>query len=495
MALFKRKKDSQFEENNKNMVNSNKKRNVTFSSSVRPEGMSRNTPMPNNKARSIFQPNTLYGMPVTYQSTSKGAKPTVQTPRFTKPTQTKQQEQTQQARQPSPTVSSINELARQSLQQGADARNLAQQSYQQQAPEIMAAYDTQMANYQRQQQDIQAQMDLARQQEAQNRALIEQQYGQQAQQAEVSSERDLRRAAEARRLQQAQLERKFANLGTLGSTGYFGQSGETQRSESEFLRGQQDIMAQRQATINDINNQKNTAIINAQNNVNTILSNYQQQINDLNNNMAIAYGDKVVMANQLYTDLQDRLSKIDSDTRNEIATYNKQLFDIEQTELKTMSDIEKARLENIPETPTIEEVLNVEDALNLTNNLLEEGNIGAITGTIRGVETPIYNRWSGALETQEKVNSLINKLTLLERSGLKGQGQITDFETRILQNAFKPENIGNVSETYLRQILGQIQRKLIAKNNENMQLLQGQNPSRLQNIESSVGNYTITEIE
>jgi len=491
MAVFRRKKDNQFAENNKNMVNSN--RNVSFSSAVRPEGMSRNTPMPNNKARSIFQPNTLYGMPVTYQSTSKGAKPTVQTPRFTKP---KQPEKKEQTRQPSPTVKSINELARQSLQQGVDARNLAQQSYQQQAPEIMAAYDTQMANYQKQQQDIQAQMDLARQQEAQNRALIEQQYGQQAQQAEVSSERDLRRAAEARRLQQAQLERKFANLGTLGSTGYFGQSGETQRSESEFLRGQQDIMAQRQATINDINNQKNTAIINAQNNVNTILSNYQQQINDLNNNMAIAYGDKVVMANQLYTDLQDRLSKIDSDTRNEIATYNKQLFDIEQTELKTLSDIEKARLENMPETPTIEEVLNVEDALNLTNNLLDEGNIGAITGTMRGVEVPFWTRWSGALETQEKVNSLINKLTLLERSGLKGQGQITDFETRILQNAFKPENIGNVSETYLRQILGQIQRKLIAKNNENMQLLQEQkNPSRLQNIESSVGNYTITEIQ
>ena len=507
MAVFNKKRNLLEDNNNLMGMSSRKNSNVRFSSAIKPEGQMQSS----QRARDIFSSSTLYGQPISRQSTKKGVRiqpqirPTqTKTTQPTQPTQTQMQmpqtQQTQMQMQPSFTEN-ISSLSNEAVRSARESADLARQLYSQQAPEILGSYEQQIANYGQQQRDIQAQMEQARQQEAQNKAMIEQQYGQQVQQATTASEADLRRAAEARRIQQAQLEQKFANLGTLGSTGYFGQTGETQRSESEFLRGQQDIMAQRQATVNDINNQKNVAIMNAQNNINNILTGYQQQINDLNNNITIAYRDKVKMANDLYANLEQRLTDIDRVTRDELATYNKQLFDIEQENIRSQREIEREnirsqreaeeqRLKGLPTPPTILELRNTEDALNLVETILQEGNLGSVTGRPLLRFTGIR---PGGLRTETLLNTLLDKLTVEARKSLKGQGTITDREVEMLRNAILPEKgQAGLTESDLRAMLTVIGNRLNQDYVSGTQML---NQAQMQQPTMGTSNFTIVEVQ
>lgn len=494
MAVFNKKRNLLEDNNNLMGMSSRKNSNVRFSSAIKPEGQMQSS----QRAMDIFSPSTLYGQPISRQSTKKGVRiqpqirPTqTKTTQPTQPAQQTQPQQTQMQMQPSFTEN-ISGLSNEAVRSARESADLARQLYSQQAPEILGSYEQQIANYGQQQRDIQAQMEQARQQEAQNKAMIEQQYGQQVQQATTASEADLRRAAEARRIQQAQLEQKFANLGTLGSTGYFGQTGETQRSESEFLRGQQDIMAQRQATVNDINNQKNVAIMNAQNNINNILTGYQQQINDLNNNITIAYRDKIKMANDLYANLEQRLTDIDRVTRDELATYNKQLFDIERENIRSQREAEEQILKGLPKPPTVAELRNTEDALNLVETLLQEGNLGAVTGRIQyaGIRP-------GGLRTQTLMSSLLDKLVVENRKELKGQGTITDKEVDMLRNAiFPPAGTPGLTERDLRAVLETLQDRLNYDYTTGMQMQMSGMQQGMQSPQGmTIGNYTITEIQ
>lgn len=463
-----------------NMANSNKKP-ISYTSNIRPEGQMQSS----QRARDIFSPPTLYGQPVLYQSTKKGVRIQPQI----RPKQTKTTQQTQQPLDNYRQFLQDTMANRQTAQTQARERSqMAQDLYMQQAPEILGTYEQQIAGMRQQQADIQRQMEQARKQGLETERSLQQQYAQAIGETETASEADLRRAAEARRVQQAQLEQKFANLGTLGSTGYFGQSGETQRAESEFLRGQQDIMSARTKAISDLNAQKSQAIMNAQNNVQTLLNSFQTQINEINSNVNIAYRDKVTMANQLYSNLEKTLNDLDSATRQEVAKYNKDIFDAQMEQQKAEADIAKERQKNIPIAPTIGELRNTEDALNLVETILQEGNLGAVTGRVR-----LTGIRPGGLRTETLLNTLLDKLTVEARKSLKGQGTITDREVEMLRNAILPQQgQAGLTERDLRAMLTVIGNRLNQDYISGTQLL---NQTQMQQPTMGTSNFTIVEVQ
>lgn len=434
MAVFNKSKKSIFDNfslagigNTKPITNVSmpKSQATVFTNQVRSQGQSTNQPVQEYKSqfgKQIVAPFTGAYKQQNVMPKSTKATPT---PAITTTIGIGTQPQTQQM---TDYQTYLNTLGTQTAQAGLanqEAARRATELYQTQAPEILGTYEQQISGYQQQQADIQRQMEEARQRGMQTEAGLQQQYAQQMGETATSSEADLRRAAEARRVQQAQLEQKFANLGTLGSTGYFGQTGETQRAESEFLRGQQDIMAARTKAISDLNTQKNNAIMNAQNNVQTLLNQYQTQINDISNNINITYRDKVKMANDLYSNLEKRLTDLDKASRDEINTLNKNIMDIEMERTK-----QEAKT-GTTATATAE-IQNA--ALNTVNRLLESPDLGKITGRVRTGGT-VFEAWTGAAVPQGLYDQLKSQLSLENIKYLKGTGQISDREGMILERA------------------------------------------------------------
>lgn len=435
MATFSKKKNLLEQGLNLIGVGNTKlsKNNTVYSSSIRDEGQKSNPytsnqsiygvkkPQPIDTRQSKQVPNPYNSLPYNLsKSPQPTAQPKIEQPQGVSIDATRNQKTFDNGMVPPPATNynqNIQNIRSQAVEQAGQRGASALQRYQEYAPQVAGLYDERIKGYQQQQADINRRIAEVQAQQGDITKQIEQQYGQQIQETGVQSEEDLRRAAEARRVQQAQLEQKFANLGTLGSTGYYGQSGETQRSESEFLRGQQDIMASKTRAINDLNIQKNNAIQKAQSDVNDIVNKYRDTINEISQNINIALGEKIKMANDLYSNLEKTLSDIDSGLRTEIAGYDKQAFDMEQEQGKIGADKQVAQ-----------ESKN--QIMGVVNTLLSR-DTGAITG--------VPNLWKlstgeGQL-TANYYNQLKGLLSLENRQKLKGSGAISDYESKVLDKA------------------------------------------------------------
>lgn len=77
---------------------------------------------------------------------------------------------------------------------------------------------------------------------------------------------------------------------------------------------------------------------------------------------------------------------------------------------------------------------NQNKALTMVNNILG-GNIGGISGAVRTGNIPVVGQMSGSATTQADYDGLKALLALAERGQLKGSGQVSDFETKMLEKA------------------------------------------------------------
>lgn len=342
------------------IVNTAKKKStISFTSNVKPEGQAsrkpdlqpmgvgtvsptanigsvpqQRNPMP--KAWSVSSA-TPYGRPQPQQPAqqlpqSRADMTQQQTPQAPQVPQMPQMGQEQQAQ--NDYLSRLQQMRDESRRYAEQQRQAQLEGYQQVLPTVSQPYEQQVAGLEGQIGQYQQRAEQARQALPGQQQQIEKQFGEQQTAEQQAYEAELRRAAEARRVTQADIERKFANLGTLGSTGYFGQSGETQRAESEFVRGQQDIMAQKQARMNEISNLKQTALSNAQKAVDDQVMAYQDAINKIQSDIYSTQQQKNKAITDLYNNLEKNLNDIDSNYRSETSTYDKQMFDIEMETIK-----------------------------------------------------------------------------------------------------------------------------------------------------------------
>lgn len=100
------------------------------------------------------------------------------------------------------------------------------------------------------------------------------------------------------------------------------------------------------------------------------------------------------------------------------------------------------------------------DTISLIDEVLGSDNLKGVTGI------SIANRIPGtaSFTLQQKINQIKDKLALAARGQLKGQGQISDMETRMLQNAVSALNSG-MNEADFRAELNKIKSILGRDNN------------------------------
>ena len=77
---------------------------------------------------------------------------------------------------------------------------------------------------------------------------------------------------------------------------------------------------------------------------------------------------------------------------------------------------------------------NESKALQMVNNILG-GNVEGITGAVRTGNIPGISQITGSATTQTDWEGLQSLLSLAKRGELKGSGQVSDFETRMLEKA------------------------------------------------------------
>lgn len=93
------------------------------------------------------------------------------------------------------------------------------------------------------------------------------------------------------------------------------------------------------------------------------------------------------------------------------------------------------------------------DVRDLAQSILDDPSLSSITGAL-DARTP--NLLPGSVDVQARLDQLKNKLSLAGRSQMKGQGQISDFEGRMLASAMTAIDPRAGSENvkkYLRQII------------------------------------------
>ena len=73
------------------------------------------------------------------------------------------------------------------------------------------------------------------------------------------------------------------------------------------------------------------------------------------------------------------------------------------------------------------------DVRDLAQSLLDDPALEGITGAIEGRRDTFFQ--GSAVDAKRRLDQLVGKLSLESRGKMKGQGQISDFEGRLLQNA------------------------------------------------------------
>ncbi len=121
-----------------------------------------------------------------------------------------------------------------------------------------------------------------------------------------------------------------------------------------------------------------------------------------------------------------RLAHSTDATSRELSNQLKQIQIDTAKDKLTNTQSERAKAET-------ERLRGRDDVRSLAVDLIDDKSLDSITGPIEGRRDTFWTEKNAA--TLAKYNSLVNKISLEGRSKLKGQGQISDFEGRMLANA------------------------------------------------------------
>lgn len=314
-------------------------------------------------------------------------------------------------------------------------------------PEYNKAFDEMKKTYETQRGQYQGEISNAQQRGQQQQDLINQQYAQDTTQAQTAGEADLRRAAEANRVTQAQLDNKFANLGTLGSTGYFGQSGETSRANTEFVRGQQESMDKTRQDVNTLNIKRQQDLMTAQSAVNVEVQNFQDRVAEINRSLAgndVARKDAITQA---YQGLNNVLSDIEKTYQaNDKLNAENPTKDI-NSEIKIANDYDAA-LKGI----NYNDVINAYNRAKNADVNTSEGQFNIIYSFIKlldpatGVKEGEFQNTANAQSLKNKAEGLLSNWTAGTTVGKETAQAYKDEMERIANPTL--ESARNINNTY-----------------------------------------------
>lgn len=108
--------------------------------------------------------------------------------------------------------------------------------------------------------------------------------------------------------------------------------------------------------------------------------------------------------------------------------------------------------------------IELADMLKTTDSLLNDKRLGSIYGAVDRF-TPTVRQ--GSINTKAKVENLVSKLSLEERQKMVGQGQISDFEGKLLAKSVSILNDFGISEDLAREEIGKVQEILMGAQQRN----------------------------
>ncbi len=296
----------------------------------------------------------------------------------------------------------------------------------------------------------------------------------------IQTNRDeaIRGASENNRSSLNQLQSLFAGLGTLDS-GAFQRL--TSQQQAKFAGGQQGLYKQAEQDLNDIEVGLNSARREAQGLIQTEELNLQDklaQIDAIVQKGTIEYQNAV--ENAIYeaetkiAGIYDELGQIENEANLKMVEYLDKMQSGQQLQFDDQGNpLNQYSLEWLYNNPdkyneafkgqlaqqvTPQEMQERQNTINLIDELLNERNLGTVAG-LQG-RTGLTTLFGEGANTRAALNQLIGRLVVDERGKLKGQGQISDREQMMLQNAVTRLNTPGLDQNAIRQELNKIKTAL-----------------------------------
>lgn len=265
-------------------------------------------------------------------------------------------------------------------------------------------------------------------------------------------------AAKSRDQVRGQTQRTFSNLNTIDSRGEgsFAQATENQDSAfNSFTQGNLKAQAQK---LTEIDMQVSTAVraaktavLQEESKLNEILGKIEiaksQNNTEMAKNLVTAYNE----SQQRIYDIQDGIDNIKHQYQLEQEKF-KQAQDqlsketaglspefLQNGQVKTMQDfIYRSKHPELYDKVAATSAItgnNQNKALTMVNGLLTDNSYDNISGLWQPGNIPVVNQFGGTGNTAAQWDGLKNLLTLAGRGQLKGSGQVSDFETKMLEKA------------------------------------------------------------
>ncbi len=273
--------------------------------------------------------------------------------------------------------------------------------------------------------------------------------GLQEQQAQLERENTQRTAdqntrdlATAKQTLDNQLRNKFAGLGTVDSGGYQGYTGQQTSLNRDYLRQRANAQESTASNLQGVDLALRKAQLEAQSKASDVIFQYENLVKDIQKQLAGLPDQQKQAQLQAYRSLEDALSGINNDYQSTDSEIRKGIFDVSLQGAKAARSSGGAKQLK-------------SDALGTVNKLLGS-NLAAVSGTFRYGNTPLLNQLGGSGDTQTLIDQLKSQLQLDNIKYLKGSGQISDAEQRIVA-AVNGLDQGKMSETAFFQRLGDIQ--------------------------------------
>jgi hypothetical protein len=281
-----------------------------------------------------------------------------------------------------------------------------------------------------------------------------------------------RQAAETRRESEARTAGRFADLNTTDSYGY-GSHGQAQENiESDFNRFTQEGLRQREQNMFQIDKSLQDYNLQAKQQIDEMEMGLNNAIMQIQSDMRMNDIEKESAVRQVMQQYQSGVQDVQEWLQTNTIQLEQQMAALQKDQLSR-----EFMASGVPQTETdyrylmsnydtYKELLGgdggaeKQDLLNLVDQALTT-DLGAMSG-VWGA-TGLGTKFGSGLETKALIDQIKNKLTVEARNKLKGQGQISDAETLMLERSLSKLQPG-MEEAALKRELTEIRNVLTGQN-------------------------------
>lgn len=312
-------------------------------------------------------------------------------------------------------------------------------------------------------QGIQGEKDLAKSRLAE----IDRRLGQDIESTNEQADVSTRNLSKTKQVTDAQRLNKFANLGTLESTGYFGFTGQQTNADEQFNTDLANLEKERLRVVGDAKAQSQQDRMIVEKQMNETIAQYKSELDKINYSLA----DNETARKQATLKLQDALRQRLYAVADEFdARETQRQKDVQEAELQAQKYNDDLELEKLKaggneggSSEATQNVVSVIDKL-----------LGADTKPITGLsQVGSYIPGNPAKLTASYFDQLQGLLSLENRAALKGSGAISDYEARTLEKAASALN-RNLSDEDFRKVLIELRTGLSGAPTQNPQSSVGQ---------------------